>query len=44
LPIPACEADEMVELADQRRITDLEEGNGVRERRHDHEVLDNSFS
>jgi hypothetical protein len=38
LPIPAREADRMIELADQRRIADLDERRVMRDMRQDHEV------
>jgi hypothetical protein len=38
VPIPAKEADRMIELADRRRIADVENRRLVRDERHHHEV------
>jgi hypothetical protein len=40
VPIPAKEAERMIELADQRRIADLSNRRPVPEDRSDHEVLE----
>jgi hypothetical protein len=39
VPIPEREAERMIELADQRRIADLEEMRATREERPRYEVL-----
>jgi hypothetical protein len=44
VPIPTREADRMIELADQRRIMDLDDRRPMRNDRHEYDVCWNTHS